>query len=1257
MRIVIDMQGTQTESRFRGIGRYTMSFVQAVVRNRGEHDVVLVLNGMFPDTIEPIRTEFDGILPSENIRVWYAEAPVAEINQDNDERRNVAELLREAFIAKLKPDILHICSLFEGYIDDAVNSIGKFDDNCAVSVALYDLIPLLNEEHYLKPNPRYASYYLNKIDSLKKAKLCLAISEFSRQEGLSHLPFSDDQIINVSTAIEPYFKPVPINSGVREKLLEKFNICHPFVLYTGGADERKNLLRLIEAYSKLSHKIRAVHQLLFAGKMSDGQIELLQSHARKAGLGKDELCFSGYISDEELLQLYNLCKVFVFPSWHEGFGLPALEAMACGAAVITANSSSLPEVVGLADAQFDPLDIIAISEKLSKALTNDDFCNSLKENGLQRAKLFSWNITANRAISAWEKIATASGKTNYLKPKRTNKPKLAFISPLPPERTGIADYSAELLPALAEYYDIDAIVTQTEVSNSWINKNCRIRDIKWFIENSGSFDRVLYQVGNSPFHHHMLQMMRDIPGTVVLHDFYLSGLVSWQQLHAGMNHAWDNQLYLCHGYKALKSRYEDIESCKKHYPVNFPIFQYAAGVIVHSLYSKNLAHQWYANVSNLNWQVIPLLRALPQARNTSTIRNKLGFKKDDFIICSFGFIDYSKLNHRLLDCWLASDLAENSNCHLVFVGENHGGDYGECLLTSIENSPFSHRIKITGFASPDLFKDYLAIADLAVQLRTQSRGETSAAVLDCMTHGKPLIVNANGSMAELDPDAVIMLDDNFTDSDLISAIHNVCYNENFRSELGKKAKNVASENNSPARCAEMYFNAIENNVRKLSVGRDALISKLASNCHENDDQKLIKLARLISLNQPVLQPQTRILLDVTATCQNDLKTGIERVARAVLLNLLDVVPTRYRVEPVYLTEAPDGWTYRYARNYMCDLLDCDLTVFKDDIVDPINGDILITLDNSGHKIALAAAQGLFKFYRNHGVKVLSVVYDLLPVTMPEVFPPGANIGHSEWLHTITKFDGAICISKAVANELQKWVNAEYSHVGRSSKYEINWFHLGADVTNSSPSMGIPENAQWLLDKFTEKPTFLMVGTIEPRKGYLQTISAFTELWSEGIDVNLVIVGREGWTPLPDDMRRDLPETIASIINHKELNKRLFWLNGISDEFLDQVYACSSCLLASSYGEGFGLPLIEAAQHKVPIIARDIPVFREVAGSYARYFENELGTEKLCASIIDWLKSYNENRLNCENMMPWLTWHQSAEQLLEILLNKNLDKVI
>jgi glycosyltransferase involved in cell wall biosynthesis len=123
------------------------------------------------------------------------------------------------------------------------------------------------------------------------------------------------------------------------------------------------------------------------------------------------------------------------------------------------------------------------------------------------------------------------------------------------------------------------------------------------------------------------------------------------------------------------------------------------------------------------------------------------------------------------------------------------------------------------------------------------------------------------------------------------------------------------------------------------------------------------------------------------------------------------------------------------------------------------------------------------------------------------------------------------------------------------------------------------------------------------------------------------------------------DALSERINtHAELGKRLFWLDGISDEFLDGIYKASVCLISASEGEGFGLPLIEAAKQGIPILARDLPVFREVAGEHASYFVG-LSAEDLSVAVKDWLKRYQLKQVPDSISIPILTWTQSAQQLI------------
>ena len=221
----------------------------------------------------------------------------------------------------------------------------------------------------------------------------------------------------------------------------------------------------------------------------------------------------------------------------------------------------------------------------------------------------------------------------------------------------------------------------------------------------------------------------------------------------------------------------------------------------------------------------------------------------------------------------------------------------------------------------------------------------------------------------------------------------------------------------------------------------------------------------------------------------------------------------------------------------------------------------------------------------------------------------------------------------MADELRQWIDQNRAPGARY--FAIDHFHLGADIKGSIPTHGIEVAEQQLLDRVAGQDTFLMVGTLEPRKGHALALSAFESLWAAGGEANLVIVGKKGWL---------VDKLVDRLEQHPQAGKRLFWVSGATDEFLERVYQSSCCLLVPSEGEGFCLPLIEAAHHRLPILARDLPVFREVAGDHASYFT---GTEpeQLADAITRWLDMRREDRHPRSESMPVLTWAESAAQLM------------
>ncbi|WP_312799081.1 glycosyltransferase family 1 protein [Pseudomonas sp.] len=834
MRIVIDMQGAQSGSRFRGIGRYTMAFTQALLRNAtDEYEIFLVLNGLYPDTVEPIRHQFHGLIPSERIMVWYSATPVAFMDSQNDWRRASGEILREAFIESLKPDFLIISSLIEGASENVITSVHSFDRKTKTAVILYDLIPLIYEKDYL-PTTQGREWYFNKLDHLKKADLWFAISESSKREGIEHLQLPAERIFNISAAVDPTFTAKDFTEDFSQAMRRKFGLTKKFVMYSGSSDARKNILRLIGAYSKLPQTLRREHQLLVAGGMPLDHRNHIESYIRSHGLSMQDVVLSGHINDEEMLWFYCNCDSYVFPSYHEGFGFPALEAMACGKAVIGANTTSVPEVIGSLEALFDPFSETEIAKSMERVLTDAAFRRRLEVNGREQAAGFSWDHTARLALEA-----------------------------------------------LARF---------------------------------------------------------------------------------------------------------------------------------------------------------PVERAEPGSSE-------------------------AELEGRLIEA-----------------------------LSSVD----------TGTVKP-------------------------------------------------------------SNNDLLTV----------------------------ALCANRILPRAET-VRYLYV-------------------------------------------DVSELYKKDAGTGIQRVVRSIITAWDKQGVFGFEVVPVY---ASLDDCYRHTKKFSN--AKHLLQFMEGEPIDPRSGDVFLGLDLND--LLIDSKRGYFKQIKALGLKTYFVVYDLLPVNCSENFPPDARINFENWLHTITEADGAICISRSVADELESWLESKLKQ--RITPFHIGWFHLGADLEGSVPSQGLPDNASKVLGKLDANPSFLMVGTLEPRKRHHQVLAGFELLWAQGIDVNLVMVGKQGWMVDP---------LIEQIKSHPELGRRLFWITAASDEYLDLIYQTCDCLIAASEGEGFGLPLIEAAKHRLPIIARDLPVFKEVAGKHAVYF-NGSGAKDLSEAVETWLSLKAEGRVPASEAISWLTWNESARQLSSLVEN-------
>lgn len=1223
MKIVIDMQGAQSVSRCRGVGRYSMALTQAIVKLKGQHEILLALNGAFEESTQVLREHFLNYLSPSQIRVWYPPVPCDSLNLESAGNRACAEQIFLAFVSSLAPDVLLMLSLFEGLVDNAITNLPADKTSFRTAIILYDLIPYVYPEIYLQ-EVNYKSWYLQKINLLKKADILLSISKHSRQDAIRHLSLPPEKIIDISAGISEHFKPATLSEEDISKQKNAYGITGRYILYTGGLDSRKNFDALLLAYSKLPMQLRKMVQLVIVCQMTADAKKKFESRARELNLSPKNVVFTGFVPEEDLVRLYQACALFVFPSWYEGFGLPVLEAMRCGVPVLASNVSSLPEVAPCAEALFDPHSPEELAEKMLAALTDEELRRKLIELGLKKAELYSWEKSAELALNAIEKtVDEPRDALNHSSGQQ--KSKLAFVSPLPSLKTGIAYYSAELLTPLAQHYEIEVIVDQSVENEIKHLPNICIRTSTWFMQHAQNYDRILYHIGNSPFHSYMIDLLEKHPGVVVLHDFYLAGIRYYCQDNKHLPNYFMHALYHSHGYGALDSFIQEKLTCaevQNRYPCNLAIIQNSLGIINHSSYATSLLEEWYG-LKDKSLHTVRMLRNPPAQLNRYDIRVNLGIKNEDFLVCSFGNLVPTKLNSVLTQAWVNSKLATNKNCWLVFVGEPTDPGYIKLIRSCIDESQ-KLNIKFTGWVDAELYRNYLTAADLAVQLRSHSRGKTSAAVLDCMNYGVCTIVNAHGSLAELDQQAVFMLPDSLTEKELVDALELLWQDTKKRETIANYAKQYVADQCNPEICAQAYYDAIEACYQSRQSQLQSLVKNIAkiNGTHQYNPMLIAN-----SLAQSfVLDHQPQILVDISVLVQVDSKTGIQRVERAILLEWLNNPPAGFRIEPIYTV---GNQPYRYARKFMASFLGWPSAPLVDEFINFQHGDLYFVIGlNSGFA---HLQQNFYCKLQSAGVRVLFMVHDLIPCLYPSLCATNFEKLHESWLKVVAKSDGAVCVSQAVAAELSEWLTRQ--NIAREN-FKITYFHHGADIEASLPEKEVMKKSKAISFNFADLYRFLMVGTLEPRKGHADVLAAFERLWQDGVDASLIIVGKRGWK---------VEQLLKKIKKHPQLHKKLFWFEGINDADLEQLYQTATCLIAASYAEGFGLPLIEAARRRLPIIARDIPVFREVAGEHAYYFQQD-DPQGLAANLKQWLDLYQADAHPRSDSMPWLTWKQSTKQL-------------
>lgn len=344
-------------------------------------------------------------------------------------------------------------------------------------------------------------------------------------------------------------------------------------------------------------------------------------------------------------------------------------------------------------------------------------------------------------------------------------------------------------------------------------------------------------------------------------------------------------------------------------------------------------------------------------------------------------------------------------------------------------------------------------------------------------------------------------------------------------------------------------------------------------------------------------------------------TGVHRVVKNIAASLIAVFPNVDFLQ--FYTDSPPTTnnrfreiTQRLERNSLGE--DREITLKS--------GDILFLLDNS--IFYLADFKPIFIKFKSEGLTIVPIVHDVIPLTYPHYVNKDFTDIFKRWLDSISEIcTGVISVSKTTQEELLKI----------KPSLKIKSFHLGKNIeaiNSNCHIIGMPKGK-----------TVLMVGTIEPRKCYSETLDAFEKIWETEPDINLVITGRVGW----------LSENLVKRISyHPRLNKTLFVLNDASDSDLIYLYKNADLFLFSSDAEGFGIPLVEAASYGMQLLLRDRAIFREIAGDNATYFNDFKELPTLVTSIL------RNGTLKVSGNIKTNTWEDSALECVNHLLKFRME---
>ncbi|THF79045.1 glycosyltransferase [Cohnella fermenti] len=508
MNIAFDMFFARTEARRRGIGRYSHNLIHAMITSDTGHSYYY----FYPDLskgLASLKRQLQQFLLRNRIDVYHIMSPF--------------------YLFHLRPDLF---AQYRHMLPDR-----SWFGTVRVAVTLYDVIPLVYEEQFLNNDNRQV--YWSTIELIRSCDAIFAISETTKQDAVRLAGLDPDRIVVIMAGLDPQFAAAATER--RRDASQAYGIRRPYVMCTGGTDPRKNATALIRAFLDANARLGRKHQLVLACAISEGETIALRRLAAAAG-DAAALVTTGYVPDAELVELYKGAVLFAFPSLYEGFGLPVLEAMACGTPVLTSDGSSLKEISGEAACLVDPTSTKAISEKLAYLLSHPDQLKRLSQQGRKQAAKFTWEKASRLVLETYEAITRR---------------KAAIVAPYaPPYATAVG-----LLPLAAPYLvndvDIDLyLVGESRDLQLALEDDGAIRrlDLGQFAERSAAYDHIVYEFGDDSRYDAIAPLLHRYPGIVVTGDADFHALAIRTTLERNRLEAY---------YRVLESEFGSAEAHEK----------------------------------------------------------------------------------------------------------------------------------------------------------------------------------------------------------------------------------------------------------------------------------------------------------------------------------------------------------------------------------------------------------------------------------------------------------------------------------------------------------------------------------------------------------------------------------------------------------------------------------------------------------------------------------------------------------------------